>query len=625
MFYNILTAQLNTAARTTLLPLKGTISRKNVLLFGLVVAVAAPISILSYQYSLSTSQRIEDISIADLRSNAEIQAHDLANSLSNKLSDSVNLIEIIAGSPAIVRNDVDRSRELLDTAQQSNAELVDFYMWLDEDGKMRWLSNINQTAFQQYRDIDLSYRLYFSVPKETHQVYFSSVVESNDQVNRLYISYPILDENDSEVSSAAYRFEGIIVAGIRTDVLGRYLENQLSPSLESEVGLLDNTGIILYNEEQQYIGKNAFGVRFQDHLTSIDVEFLRAMNQGLEDAIGGGSGSLDVSFGGDERATFVYKPIVLEGKQFGVLYILAPHTYAVDVAPLIEQQKNISLALMIIIAGAALGAILVIFGWNKKLEETVSERTSELRSANERMMAHDKMQTEFINIAAHELRTPVQPLLGIAEMLETQFEGGRKEISVTKPEVDMLVRNARRLLNLSSGILEVSRIESNSLKLNREPTDIKTKLETIVHDMQSFLTPERNIKIRIENKVTPADQPVLVDADRDRIFEVISNLLSNAIKFTSSGEIVVMVETDDRDFVTVGIRDSGKGISDEIMPRLFTKFATNSETGTGLGLFIAKSIVEAHGGRIWARNNEDGRGATFSFSLPLIQSAKAEK
>jgi signal transduction histidine kinase len=605
--------------------LKGTISRKNVLLFGLVVAVAAPIMILSYQYSLSTSQRIEDISIADLRSNAEIQAHDLANSLSNKLSDSVNLIEIIAGSPAIVRNDVDRARELLDTAQQSNAELVDFYMWLDEDGKMRWLSNINQTAFQQYRDIDLSYRLYFSVPKETHQVYFSSVVESNDQVNRLYISYPILDENDSEVSSAAYRFEGIIVAGIRTDVLGRYLENQLSPSLESEVGLLDNTGIILYNEEQQYVGKNAFGVRFQDHLTSIDVEFLRAMNQGLEDAIDGGSGSLDVSFRGDERATYVYKPIVLEGKQFGVLYILAPHTYAVDVAPLIEQQKNLSLVLMIIIAGAALGAILVIFGWNKKLEETVSERTSELLSANERMMAHDKMQTEFINIAAHELRTPVQPLLGIAEMLETQFEGGRKEISVTKPEVDMLVRNAHRLLNLSSGILEVSRIESNSLKLNREPTDIKTKLETIVHDMQSFLPPERNIKIRIENKVTPADQPVLVDADRDRIFEVISNLLSNAIKFTSSGEIVVMVETDDRDFVTVGIRDSGKGISDEIMPRLFTKFATNSETGTGLGLFIAKSIVEAHGGRIWARNNEDGRGATFSFSLPLIQSAKAEK
>jgi signal transduction histidine kinase len=241
------------------------------------------------------------------------------------------------------------------------------------------------------------------------------------------------------------------------------------------------------------------------------------------------------------------------------------------------------------------------------------------------MAAHDKLQTEFINIAAHELRTPVQPLLGIAEMLEHQFDGGRKEIAVTKPEVDMLVRNARRLLNLSSGILEVSRIESNNLKLNREPIDIKSKLETIVQDMQSFLPAERNIKLRIESMVVPANHPVMVDGDRDRLFEVISNLLSNAIKFTPSGEILVTIETDDRDFITVSIKDSGRGIAEEIMPRLFTKFATNSETGTGLGLFIAKSIVEAHGGKIWAKNNEREKGATFSFSLPLIQSPKAEK
>jgi signal transduction histidine kinase len=617
--------KLNTSARSTVLPLKSSVSRKNIVLFALVVALAGPVLILSYQYSVSTSQRIEEISIANVRSNAEIQAHDIANSLSNKLADSVNSIEILAGSPAITLHDVDGARELLNTAQQSTAELVDFYMWLDQDGRMQWISNINQTALQQYQDIDLSYRLYFSVPRETHQLYYSSVVESNDQVNRLYISHPILIQSGSASSPSTEQFRGIIVAGIRTDVLGQFLENQLSSSLQSEVALLDNTGIILYNEEQQFVGKNVFGVRFQDHLTSVDVELLRGMNQGLEDAIAGESGLLDVSVGADERATFVYKPIVLQGKQFGVVYILAPHTYAVDVAPLIEQQRNLSLALMILIAGAALGAILVIFGWNKKLEETVSERTFALRAANERMAAHDRMQTEFINIAAHELRTPVQPLLGIAEMLERQFEDGRKEISITKPEVDMLARNARRLLNLSSGILEVSRIESNSLKLNREPIDIKTKLETVVHDMQSFLPPERNIILRIENKVPPAHQPILVNADRDRLFEVISNLLSNAIKFTASGAIVVTIQADDQDFITVGIKDSGRGIAEEIVPRLFTKFATNSETGTGLGLFIAKSIVEAHGGRIWASNNEDGKGATFSFSLPLMQSAKAEK
>lgn len=611
---------------TTTVSLNFIVSRKSLALLALVVAIATPIGILSNQYSTSTSQRIEEISIANIRSNADIQTHDLANSLSNRLADSVNTIEIIAGSPAILQDDQERAEHLLNRAQQSTSELVDFYMWLDQNGKMKWISNINQTALQQYANIDLSYRLYFSVPKENHQLYYSSVVESNDQVNRLYISYPILaKEGDGVSMEAGDQFRGIIVAGIRTDALGLFLKSQLSPNLQSEVGLLDNTGIILYDEQQEYVGKNAFGVRFQSHLASIDVELLRAMNSGLDDALSGNSGMLDVPIGNDEKATFAYKPIVLEGKQFGVLYILAPHTFAIDVAPLIEQQRNLAMALIIIVAAAALVAVVVIFGWNKRLEKTVRERTSELSSANEQLMSHDRLQREFINIAAHELRTPVQPLLGVAEVLESQFkDGNRKEISITKPEVDMLLRNARRLLNLSSGILEVSRIESNSLRLNKEPVDLGLKVETIVQDMQSFLPAERNIKLRIENRLVPAGEPVLVNADSARMFEVISNLLTNAIKFTANGEIVIILEKGEENSVIVSIKDSGKGIDQDILPRLFTKFATNSETGTGLGLFIAKSIIEAHDGNIWARNNDGEKGATFSFSLPLIQSAKAK-
>ena len=611
---------------TTTVSLNFIVSRKSLALLALVVAIATPIGILSNQYSTSTSQRIDEISIGNIRSNADIQTHDLANSLSNRLADSVNTIEIIAGSPAILQDDQERAEHLLNRAQQSTSELVDFYMWLDQDGKMKWISNINQTALQQYANIDLSYRLYFSVPKENHQLYYSSVVESNDQINRLYISFPILGkENDGVSMEAGDQFRGIIVAGIRTDALGIFLKNQLSPTLQSEVGLLDNTGIILYNEQQEYVGKNAFGVRFQSHLASIDLELLRAMNSGLDDALAGNSGMQDAPIGNDEKATFAYKPIILEGKQFGVLYILAPHTFAIDVAPLIEQQRKLSMALIIIVSAAALVAVVVIFGWNKRLEKTVRERTSELSSANEQLMSHDRLQREFINIAAHELRTPVQPLLGVAEVLESQFaDGNKKEISITKPEVDMLLRNARRLLNLSSGILEVSRIESNSLRLNKEPVDLGLKIETIVQDMQSFLPAERNIKLRIENRLVPASEPVLVNADSERMFEVISNLLTNAIKFTASGEIVIILEKGEEDSVVVSIKDSGKGIDQDILPRLFTKFATNSETGTGLGLFIAKSIIEAHDGKIWARNNEGEKGATFSFSLPLIQSAKAK-
>ena len=135
------------------------VSRKSLALLALVVAIATPIGFLSNQYSTSTSQRIEEISIANIRSNADIQTHDLANSLSNRLADAVNTIEIIAGSPAILQDDQTRAEHLLNRAQQSTSELVDFYMWLDQDGKMKWISNINQTTLQQYANIDLSYRL----------------------------------------------------------------------------------------------------------------------------------------------------------------------------------------------------------------------------------------------------------------------------------------------------------------------------------------------------------------------------------------------------------------------------------------------------------------------------------
>jgi signal transduction histidine kinase len=296
------------------------------------------------------------------------------------------------------------------------------------------------------------------------------------------------------------------------------------------------------------------------------------------------------------------------------------------VASLIDRQENLSVALIIIVLASAVAVIVVIFVWNSRLEQTVRARTAELSAANEQLLTHDRLQKEFINIAAHELRTPIQPLLGVAEMLEHQFkDDARQEITISKPEVDMIMRNASRLANLSAGILEVSRIESNTLKLTREPIDLKAKLETIVHDMQSILPPERNIKLRIESRGVGSNQPVLVTADRERLYEVISNLLSNAIKFTPVGEITVILEPGENEAeVAVKVVDTGRGIDPEMLPRLFTKFATNSEMGTGLGLYIAKSIIEAHGGKIWAKNNDDGKGATFAFSLPIIQAPTLE-
>jgi two-component system sensor histidine kinase VicK len=234
---------------------------------------------------------------------------------------------------------------------------------------------------------------------------------------------------------------------------------------------------------------------------------------------------------------------------------------------------------------------------------------------NEELKNNEKMQKEFINIAAHELRTPVQPILGMAELLELSFEGGQSKTEITKDEIDIILRNAKRLERLSSDVLETARIESQSLRLNKQHFSLHEVVSTSIRDAKNQIG-DQDISFHYDPK------DVVVYADKGRISEVVSNILNNAIKFTHKGSITVSVEVQSNDSgseAMVLIRDEGTGIDREIVSRLFSKFVTKSDKGTGLGLYISKSIVEAHGGKIWARNNEDDRGATFGFSLPLNQ------
>ena len=234
---------------------------------------------------------------------------------------------------------------------------------------------------------------------------------------------------------------------------------------------------------------------------------------------------------------------------------------------------------------------------------------------NEELKNNEKMQKEFINIAAHELRTPVQPILGMAELLELGFEGGQSKTEITRDEIDIILRNAKRLERLSSDVLETARIESQSLRLNKQLFSLHEVIFTSIRDTKNQIG-DQDISIQYDPK------DIVVYADKGRISEVVSNILNNAIKFTHNGSITVSVEVQSNDSgseVIVLIRDEGTGIDREIASRLFSKFVTKSDRGTGLGLYISKSIIEAHGGKIWARNNEDERGATFGFSLPLNQ------
>ncbi|MFL6471919.1 MAG: ATP-binding protein, partial [Nitrososphaeraceae archaeon] len=239
----------------------------------------------------------------------------------------------------------------------------------------------------------------------------------------------------------------------------------------------------------------------------------------------------------------------------------------------------------------------------------------------EKLKVQDKMQKEFINIAAHELRTPIQPILGLTQVIRSKIggRGGEEEVEL----LNVISRNAKRLQQLTENILDVTKIESNSLQLNKEQFDLREMMLNAISDFKSQLKEYGNVRLEFLSK-----EDIFVEADKTRISQVISNLLNNAIKFTqmekSEEAHIILVTLEENKYddnskeVIVSIKDTGIGIAPEIMPRLFTKFATKSEKGTGLGLFISKSIVEAHGGKIWAQNNSDDKGATFSFSLPIV-------
>jgi signal transduction histidine kinase len=266
------------------------------------------------------------------------------------------------------------------------------------------------------------------------------------------------------------------------------------------------------------------------------------------------------------------------------------------------------------------------------------QREATIRLQYNKLKEMDKMKDEFINVAAHELRTPIQPIIGLSEVLRSKMrnnDSGNNPSSNSENQefVDVILRNGQRLEKLVEDVLDVTKIESQSLELHKEHFDLNDLIISIIDDIVAAeaesmvygLTARRKGKNNVKITYQPRHLPVY--ADRNRITQVISNLLNNAQKFTSEGYVVVTTDkkidennnsnNNNHSIAIINVCDTGSGVDPEIMPRLFTKFSSRSFSGTGLGLYICKNIVEAHGGRIWAENNKDGKGATFSFTLPM--------
>ena len=257
-----------------------------------------------------------------------------------------------------------------------------------------------------------------------------------------------------------------------------------------------------------------------------------------------------------------------------------------------------------------------------------SELFSEIKESNEKLESKDKVLNEFIHIAAHELRNPIQPILSLSQIAKLEVSNKIK-IEADKDKIfnilDVVIRNAKKLHSLSNDILDIAKIETNSFTLYKEIFNLKYLLQELIDDFKSQQQKNDTCDIELYFNIRGQqqnDDVFLIAADKARISQVVSNLLLNALKFTNKDCLIqVIVEKKEIDSnrkeAIVSIKDTGTGIDPEIHPKLFTKFSTKSEKGTGLGLYICKNIVEAHGGKIWAENNHDGKGATFSFSIPL--------
>jgi signal transduction histidine kinase len=243
-----------------------------------------------------------------------------------------------------------------------------------------------------------------------------------------------------------------------------------------------------------------------------------------------------------------------------------------------------------------------------------TEFAENLRTANEKLESKERAMKEFINIAAHELRTPIQPILGLSEVLRDRSGGNGHQTEL----VDAIIRNAKRLARLQEDILDVTRIESDLLRLTKTSLSVESLVkETIAAFQTDEYAMNGSVGIKFECESSLGEN-MLITADRSRVSQVISNLLSNSLKFMNGGTIRISARiADDREMIVISVKDSGIGIDEEILPRLFTKFASKSKKGTGLGLYICKNIIEAHGGRIWGENNTESPGATFSFTLPI--------
>jgi signal transduction histidine kinase len=466
---------------------------------------------------------------------------------------------------------------------------------------------------------------------------FEKVNDGSAQIESLRNASDALDENISFLrsggnvspsSSSSSSSDNIFLTPLSSKYFGKWNEineNRIALNLYAELlGQPDNTNVASTGNgrtsEPQLTSSSTTPTEFFNDMTSI---------QSTASQLIASSDDLTRQLGEDDRTnsqnlvfmqTIFIIAIILVGGI--ILYVMKRLLQPLDL--IIEATKEVRKGNL---------SIAPIANCNGKDE--IGILAASFNSMINQLAEYNRMQKQFISIASHELRTPLQPILGLSDVLRSSV-GDNDE---ARQLADKIFYNAKRLRSIIDNVLEATRIEKQLTTLNKERVDVNDLLEYVIKDARyQVSTSNKNIRLELfidgnynsddRSDIAEDNVPnaIFIDADRARLTQVFTNLLNNAIKFTTEGVIsITLKQQSDTKRVVLLIKDTGAGIPSERFARLFAKFGTESVTGTGLGLFISKSIVEAHGGTIWGQNNEDGIGATFGFTLPSISEEERAK
>ena len=590
-------------------------------MISLIVLAGIIFSFLTYQYYSKNSSEIQKIAVEHIQNSTLIKVTDLSHLLRNKLDLVTVNLQLLASSKELSEQNLELGKILVNSAQKTTANVVDFYNWVDSNGSSIWSSaNSDVNTNTKFKVFSNASALYFSKVKDTQVPTYSNTLKFTNGQSGVLILYPIIDTQNrsTNINRTNEQFKGAILAGITSDTLNQFLGSQISPLSSANLSLVDSSGLMTVTGIAQLTGTNVFDKKFSSltERTGINKNIKSIIDVFRSAASNPRTDTTDVTFEGKDL-TISYAPVVSNGIHYFTIMLILPHSLASSLDELVVQQRNFAVAAMLIIVLSALGIFFVITYWNKGLRKVVYIQTKELQETAKKLTYHDKLQKEFIDIAAHEFRTPIQSVLGYSEMIHANLKNFDQYF-------EKIIRNARRLEKLTEDILDVSRIEGNNLQLSKSNFDLNRTIQQVIEDYQKEAA-NKNVKIILDFK---KNVPTTIYADEARLQQVINNLLSNAINFTNNGTVIIkaykaQVDTNvemgqqDEESIVVEIKDTGSGINPEMLPRLFEKFATRSGSGTGLGLYISKSIVDSHGGKIWAYNNKDGIGATFTFTLPI--------